>query len=159
MREPTGRPGTYGSLTNSDAELTPVAISHHSRPLSVPLSAGGSKVAILSGSCLCGAVRYDVEEPLRVHYCHCTMCQRATGSAAAVLAWVELVRLTWRGEIPPDEYLLANCGEKILQDLRDATGAAVRWGDGDRHSSRDIATIRRARPSIPLWRRRQAAVV
>ena len=40
------------------------------------------------GGCLCGAVRYEVRQIARVHYCHCGMCRRATGSAFAVLAWV-----------------------------------------------------------------------
>ena len=36
----------------------------------------------LGGGCICGAVRYEVSElPLRVYACHCTDCQRITGSA------------------------------------------------------------------------------
>jgi len=39
------------------------------------------------GGCLCGASRYAVTgEPLRVTVCHCTYCQRRTGSAFAVEA-------------------------------------------------------------------------
>jgi hypothetical protein len=35
-----------------------------------------------SGGCLCGAVRYEADaEPLRQFVCHCTRCQRHTGSA------------------------------------------------------------------------------
>lgn len=37
------------------------------------------------GGCLCGTLRYRVsEEPVRVTYCHCTFCQRFTGSAFLV---------------------------------------------------------------------------
>ena len=37
------------------------------------------------GGCLCGAVRYKtIAEPLRVTICHCTFCQRHTGTAFLV---------------------------------------------------------------------------
>jgi hypothetical protein len=37
------------------------------------------------GGCLCNDIRYEVTaEPIRVTYCHCRYCQRATGSAYAV---------------------------------------------------------------------------
>lgn len=38
-----------------------------------------------SGGCLCGKMRYATEgQPLRVTICHCTFCQRLTGSAYLV---------------------------------------------------------------------------
>ena len=41
----------------------------------------------LTGRCLCGAVRFEVTEaPLRAGYCHCTRCQRRTGTAASAQA-------------------------------------------------------------------------
>jgi len=34
------------------------------------------------GGCKCGAVRYEIEgEPLKIYACHCTICQRQSGSA------------------------------------------------------------------------------
>jgi len=44
----------------------------------------------LEGGCTCGAVRYRLKvRPIFVHCCHCTWCQRETGSAFAVNAIIE----------------------------------------------------------------------
>ena len=42
---------------------------------------------IRSGGCLCGAVRYTVNDaPLRVGVCHCADCRRESGSAFVTFA-------------------------------------------------------------------------
>jgi hypothetical protein len=44
----------------------------------------------LTGRCLCGAVRFELSEPpTEAGYCHCTRCQRRTGTAASAQAWVD----------------------------------------------------------------------
>ncbi len=44
----------------------------------------------MDGRCTCGAVHYRMTEiPLFVHACHCTWCQRETGSAFALNAMIE----------------------------------------------------------------------
>jgi len=45
---------------------------------------------ILHGSCSCGKVRYQLlAAPIRVHCCHCTDCQKQTGSAFVINAIIE----------------------------------------------------------------------
>jgi len=40
-----------------------------------------------TGGCICGAVRYKLlDDPLFVHVCHCTECQRDSGGAFQVTA-------------------------------------------------------------------------
>ena len=42
---------------------------------------------VLTGGCLCGGVRFELSEPpVGASYCHCTRCQRRTGTAAAASA-------------------------------------------------------------------------
>ena len=49
---------------------------------------------IHDGGCACGHVRFRVEsQPLIVHCCHCSWCQRQNGSAFAVNALVEADRV------------------------------------------------------------------
>ena len=46
-----------------------------------------SVVAVYSGGCLCGAVRFRVKGPtLWSAHCHCSLCRRAHG--AAFVTWV-----------------------------------------------------------------------
>jgi len=41
----------------------------------------------LTGSCGCGAIRFEISEPLvGAAYCHCTRCQRRTGTAMQATA-------------------------------------------------------------------------
>jgi hypothetical protein len=43
----------------------------------------------ITGGCLCGGVRFEVSEPpVEAGYCHCTRCQRRTGTAASASATV-----------------------------------------------------------------------
>ncbi len=50
----------------------------------------------LSGSCLCGAVRYEVSgEPKRFYHCHCSRCRKASGTGHATNLMVAPEALTW----------------------------------------------------------------
>jgi hypothetical protein len=50
----------------------------------------GDSASALTGGCLCGGVRFEVAAPLvSSGYCHCTRCQRRTGTAASASARVE----------------------------------------------------------------------
>ena len=54
---------------------------------------------VRSGGCICGEVRFTVTgRPLQVMVCHCTMCQRATGSAFSIEPVFVKERVEIRGE-------------------------------------------------------------
>jgi hypothetical protein len=51
---------------------------------------------ILKGSCLCGAVRYEVTgEPIRFYHCHCSRCRKVTGTGHASNLFLQPAALTW----------------------------------------------------------------
>ena len=51
----------------------------------------------LAGSCLCGAVRFDIKPPLTAfRYCHCSRCRKATGSAHAANIFVPAAQFAWQ---------------------------------------------------------------
>lgn len=46
---------------------------------------GGQTMTTAQGGCLCGSLRYEVQnQPSRTTMCHCRFCQRATGGAYLV---------------------------------------------------------------------------
>jgi hypothetical protein len=50
----------------------------------------------LKGSCLCGAVTYELWAPfLRFAHCHCSRCRKATGSAHATNLYTSPERFRW----------------------------------------------------------------
>jgi hypothetical protein len=79
-----------------------------------------------SGSCSCGALTYRLTStPMFVHCCHCTDCQRQTGSAFVLNALIEadrvqMVQGTTRGHPQPTDsgrphvvHRCADCGTAL----------------------------------------------
>jgi hypothetical protein len=99
----------------------------------------------LTGACLCGAVRFEVTEPLLgAGYCHCTRCQRRTGTAASPQARVVpgSLRVTQgegeiRAHVPErgfEKLFCSRCGSALWsRDPDDPDVLSVRLGalDGD----------------------------
>ena len=51
---------------------------------------------ILKGSCLCGAVKYEVAgEAKRFYHCHCSRCRKATGTGHASNLFLQPATLRW----------------------------------------------------------------
>ncbi len=97
----------------------------------------------LTGGCLCGGVRFEVDEPpISASYCHCTRCQRRTGTAASVQARIvpgslrvisgeELVRAFEPEDGFPKEFCSA-CGSALWSRNPDNPDAlSVRMGAFD----------------------------
>jgi hypothetical protein len=99
----------------------------------------------LTGGCLCGAVRYEITEPLRsASYCHCTRCQRRTGTAASangsvapgalhVTAGAELVASWDPGDGGSLKCFCTRCGGAVWSHNPSTGAYGIRLGtlDGD----------------------------
>jgi hypothetical protein len=98
----------------------------------------GRGARVITGGCLCGAVRYEIRGPfLRASHCHCSRCRRHSGSAVLTQGRVtrEDFRLVsgaaqvrvWRPESGAVKAFCTACGSSLF-------GAS--WPDGDEISVR-----------------------
>ena len=99
----------------------------------------------ITGGCGCGAVRFEVTRPfLSAGYCHCTRCQRRSGTAASANARAEpqSVRILQgetelRGWIPEggrEKVFCVQCGSALFSrdpGSNDFTGVRLGAIDGD----------------------------
>src|SRR5262249_23932705 len=79
------------------------------------------------GGCLCGAVRYRARgEPMRVTICHCTFCQRLTGSAFLVEPIFKREEVTFGGEAPRAfEHRSDGSGKRVTVHFCQRCGASL----------------------------------
>lgn len=98
----------------------------------------------LTGGCLCGGVRFALTEPpTSAGYCHCTRCQRRTGTAASASAAIDGRTLQIQqgeeliaGWLPPDggyeKRFCRLCGAHLFsRSPDDPTRVGVRMGAFD----------------------------
>ena len=100
---------------------------------------------MVTGHCLCGGVRFQIDAELRsARYCHCTRCQRRTGTGAAASAGFPASALTiLSGEelikaYTPDEgfakLFCSECGSALFgrsQENPEVMGVRLGVIDGD----------------------------
>jgi hypothetical protein len=99
----------------------------------------------LTGGCNCGAIRFEVSEPLvAALYCHCTRCQRRTGAGASanartapgsfrIASGEDRIR-SWQPETGAAKFFCGDCGSALFSATGgDPPGIGVRLGaiDGD----------------------------
>ncbi|MBB4573142.1 GFA family protein [Rhizobium sp. MC63] len=110
----------------------------------------------ITGGCHCGAVRYQAEiDAERVSICHCTDCQRLTGSAYRVTAPVRSERFTLKSGEPREyskygesgglsrQFFCANCGSPLYRTDEKGSAIGIRLGSIDQR--RELA------PKKQIW--------
>ncbi len=94
-----------------------------------------------TGSCLCGAVKFEVEEALRpVMYCHCEQCRKTSGHyVAATACSMESIRfekdkgLEWFQSSPEARRGFCKvCGSSLFWQPADKNSVSVMAGSLDR---------------------------
>lgn len=94
------------------------------------------------GGCLCGAVRYaTTADPLRVTFCHCRFCQRATGGAYMVEPIFDASAFEVTNGVPATYehrsegsgkrvtiHFCASCGTKVFLSLERFPGVVGVYG-------------------------------
>ena len=99
----------------------------------------------LTGGCNCGAVRYEVTEPLLgAVYCHCRRCQRRSGAAASanaaaapgsfrIVAGADVLR-AWKPADGAEKWFCGECGSAVFSSepgRSDPIGIRMGTFDGD----------------------------
>jgi hypothetical protein len=80
------------------------------------------------GGCLCGAVRYRARNlPQRCGACHCTYCQKRTGSAFGIGAYFKAEEVEMRGELRAYEHRSDETGRWLRQEFCPRCGTVVTW--------------------------------
>lgn len=120
----------------------------------------------IHGGCLCGAVRFELSSPpTAAAYCHCTRCQRRTGTGSSVSAFIDPAALRWlrgeeliRGWLPPEDgaekCFCSVCGAHLFSRSRDGVRVGIRMGafdtdPGVRPSSRQFVAYAAGWEPIP----------
>lgn len=98
----------------------------------------------LKGSCLCGAVKFEVVgEPRRFYHCHCTRCRKATGTGHASNLFLQPGMLKWlsgeeqiRGFKLPEakrftNHFCATCGGRLPRQIKDSDMVMIPAGSLD----------------------------
>lgn len=89
----------------------------------------------LSGRCLCGTVRYELDAPLPPLFnCHCQFCRRAHGAAFVTACWIRRSSLRFTsGESSVQRHTVGDgfrgfcgsCGTRLFNGLTRGGGPAT----------------------------------
>lgn len=82
----------------------------------------------MEGGCVCGSVRYEMlEDPIFTQACHCTHCQRSTGSAFMLCLVLELENIKiQKGQLQVYDFT-GGSGQKYELNVCAVCGTAL-WG-------------------------------
>lgn len=79
-----------------------------------------------TGGCACGAVRYECgEAPIKVYHCHCTDCQKMTGTAFHTGVFVARAAVRFTGTPPRTWERPTDSGHTITEAFYETCGCPI----------------------------------
>jgi hypothetical protein len=83
-------------------------------------------MAKLDGSCLCGKVTYScAAEPVATAVCHCTDCQRQTGTTFSIIVGVPRDALQVEGDLSSFTTVGTDTGQEVARNFCPECGSPV----------------------------------
>lgn len=80
----------------------------------------------ISGACLCGAVTYSTDaEPAMTAVCHCSDCQKQTGSPFSVNVLVPGDQVKMEGETLTQYVINGDSGQKVVRNFCNRCGSPL----------------------------------
>jgi hypothetical protein len=133
-------------------------VNHHFDPS--PLPSNERTMVMLTGSCLCGGVAYEVDAAVGpIAHCHCATCRKAHGSAFSSVSSVPRDKFRWtKGanllasyESSPGKVrrFCSKCGSQIVAERAGQSTVILRLGCVD--------TPITDRPKAHIWRSQGAS--
>lgn len=90
------------------------------------------------GGCLCEAIRYRFEQDsaISAHHCHCTDCQKSTGSGKATIVFVPVSAVDTQGELKwytvtgtagnnVSRGFCSNCGSQLMSLIEESPALCI----------------------------------
>lgn len=112
-----------------------------------------------TGACFCGGIRYRITaEPLTLYACHCTDCQKRSGSAFGLSMWVPRASIEVTKGEPALQVLTGADGRRRPGRVCAACGARL-WSEPEKRAT--LAVVRAGtlddtswlRPVAHIWTR------
>jgi len=93
---------------------------------------------LAEGGCLCGTIRYRFERDsaMSAHHCHCTDCQKSTGSGKATFLFVPVSAVDTQGELQwytvtgtagsnVSRGFCSNCGSQLMSLIKESPALCI----------------------------------
>lgn len=111
----------------------------------------------IEGHCLCGSVTYSADsEPAMIVICHCTDCQRQSGSPFSVNVLVPVDKVRMEGETLTQYVINGDSGKTVIRNFCNRCGSPLStvmeaFGNLAAIKSGTLKDSSWVKPTIQIW--------